>query len=185
MAAAAGIHRRDKLKARGIDDAVIGAGDGDFAGLERLAQAVEHLRLKFRQFVEEQHALMGERNLARPGMRRRRRPAPPSRPNDGARETAADRSARRPPDCPATEWIIDTSSNSRGVQRRQDRRQPLRQHRFAGARRPAHQQIMAARRRDFERALGAFLALDVAQVGQWRARRRASPGRGAPAPACP
>ncbi len=49
-------------------------------------------------------------------------------------------------------------------QRRQDRRQPRRQHGFAGAGRPHHQQIVAAGRRDFERPLGAFLALDVGQI---------------------
>ncbi len=49
-------------------------------------------------------------------------------------------------------------------ERREDRRQPRRQHRFAGARRADHQQIVAAGRRDFERALGAFLALDVGEV---------------------
>jgi hypothetical protein len=35
-------------------------------GLERLAQRIEHLRREFRQLVEEQHAVMGERRLARP-----------------------------------------------------------------------------------------------------------------------
>ena len=46
---------------------------------------------------------------------RRRRPAPASRRNDGARGTGAGRSARRRRASPATEWIIDTSSSSRGV----------------------------------------------------------------------
>ena len=55
-------------------------------------------------------------------------------------------------------------------QRRQDRGQPRRQHRFAGARRADHQQVVAAGRGDFERALGAFLALDVGEI---EARRRA------------
>ena len=66
MAAAAGIHRRDELKSRRIDDAMIGAGDGDLAGLDRLAQAVQNLGLEFRQLIEKQDAMMGERNLARP-----------------------------------------------------------------------------------------------------------------------
>ena len=54
-------------------------------------------------------------------------------------------------------------------QRRQDRGQPGSEHRFAGARRSDHQQIVAAGRRDFERALGALLAFDVVEVGH-RAR---------------
>jgi hypothetical protein len=31
-----------------------------------LAQRIQYLRSEFRHFVEEQHAVMGERNLARP-----------------------------------------------------------------------------------------------------------------------
>mgnify|MGYP000091058867 CR=1 FL=1 len=45
----------------------IGPGDGDRAGFQWLAQTVEHLGMKFRQFVQEQHTAMGERSLARPG----------------------------------------------------------------------------------------------------------------------
>ena len=45
---------------------MVGARDRHLAGLQRLAQRIEHLRLEFRQLVEEQHAVMGERHLARP-----------------------------------------------------------------------------------------------------------------------
>jgi hypothetical protein len=45
--------------------------------------------------------------------------------------------------------------------RRQDGWKPRRQHRFAGARRPDHEKIVAAGGGHFERALGAFLALDI------------------------
>jgi len=55
-------------------------------------------------------------------------------------------------------------------QRRQDRGQPRRQHRLARTGRADHQQMMSAGGCDFERALGALLPLDVAQVelGRWR-----------------
>ena len=36
------------------------------AGLERLAERIEHLRRELRQLVEEEHAVMGERDFARP-----------------------------------------------------------------------------------------------------------------------
>ena len=49
-------------------------------------------------------------------------------------------------------------------QRRQDGRQARRQHGFAGAGRAHHEKIMAAGRGHFERALGAFLPLDVGKV---------------------
>src|SRR5208283_1334518 len=69
VAAAAGIHRRDELKARGIDGAMIGARDRDLPRLERLAQGVERLRLELGQLVQEQHAVVRERNLAGPRLR--------------------------------------------------------------------------------------------------------------------
>ena len=65
-AAAAGVHGGDQHEARRIGDAMVGARDRDFAGLERLAQRIEHLRLELRQFVEKQHAVMRERDFARP-----------------------------------------------------------------------------------------------------------------------
>ena len=49
-------------------------------------------------------------------------------------------------------------------ERRQDRGQPRREHRLAGAGRADHQEIVPAGRRDLERALGALLALDVLEI---------------------
>ena len=49
-------------------------------------------------------------------------------------------------------------------ERRQNRRQPRREHRFAGTRRTNHEKVMSARSRDLERALGAFLSFDVREV---------------------
>ena len=45
---------------------MIGARDRDFAGLQRLAQRIERLRGEFGEFVEEEHAVMRERDFARP-----------------------------------------------------------------------------------------------------------------------
>jgi hypothetical protein len=59
MPAAAGIHRRDQLHPRRKRHVRVGAGDGDGAGLERLAERIEHGTLEFRQLVEEQHAESG------------------------------------------------------------------------------------------------------------------------------
>ena len=70
-------------------------------------------------------------------------------------------------------------------QRRQDRGQPRRQHRLAGAGRADHQEVVAAGGGDFERALGALLALDVGEVEQRRRRPRGFSAAAATAPACP
>ncbi len=51
------------------------------------------------------------------------------------------------------------------TERRQDRGQPARQHRFAGTGRAVHQEVVAAGRGDLEDALGAFLALMSARSG--------------------
>ena len=91
MAAAARIHRGDELDPRRESDMGVGARDLDRAGLERLAQAVEHRALEFGQLVEEQHSEMGEADLARPRLeaaadeRRHRRAVMrrPERPRPG------------------------------------------------------------------------------------------------------
>ena len=44
-----------------------GPGDGDLAGLQRLAQRVQHRRRELRRLVEEQHAAVGQRRRARAG----------------------------------------------------------------------------------------------------------------------
>ena len=67
QSATAGIHGGHQLETRRIGNAVIGAGDDDFTRFQRLAQAVEHLRLEFRQFVEKQNAVMGQRGFTRFG----------------------------------------------------------------------------------------------------------------------
>ena len=142
---------------------MIGAGDRDFAGLERLAQRFERLRLEFRQLVEKQHALMGERDFARP----RAHAAADQRRHAGGMV----RRAERPPVGQRAAFDLAGDRGDHGDfehfgrrERRQDRGQPRRQHRFAGAGRADHQQIVAAGRGDFERALGAFLALDVGEI---------------------
>ena len=45
---------------------VVGPRDHHLAGLHRLAQGIEHLGRELGQFVEEQHAAMGQRDLAGP-----------------------------------------------------------------------------------------------------------------------
>ncbi len=51
------------------------------------------------------------------------------------------------------------------IERRQDAGQALGEHRFAGAGRADHQQVVAAGRRHFERSLGGLLAFYVFEIG--------------------
>jgi uncharacterized protein YeaO (DUF488 family) len=65
ITAFAGVHRRDELDPRGKGNVAVGARHRDLAGLQRLAQRIEHRALEFGQFVEKQHAEMREADLAR------------------------------------------------------------------------------------------------------------------------
>ena len=44
----------------------VGPRNDDFVSFQRLAQAIQGLGAKFRQFVEEKHAIVRKRHLARP-----------------------------------------------------------------------------------------------------------------------
>ena len=160
---------------------MVGPRDHRLAGLERLAQRIEHLRVELRAARRGTARRDGRARLRPAAVACRRRPAPPCSPNDAARGTGASCRCAPPARSPAKLRIMLTSSISARRERRQDRGQPLRQHRLARAGRPDHQQIVPAGRRDFERALGRLLALDVAQVGHgldaWVRRRQRAPQR--------
>ena len=84
------------------------------AGLQRLAQRIEHRALEFGQLVEEQHAKMRQADFARPDLE----PAADQRrhraPNGAGSETAGGGARRPPSNSPATLATIDTSSASDG-----------------------------------------------------------------------
>ena len=60
VAALAGIQGRNKLEAGRITHMRIGARDDGLARLHRLPERLEHRALEFREFVEEQDALVGQ-----------------------------------------------------------------------------------------------------------------------------
>ena len=146
-------------------------------GLERLAQRLQDVPPVLGQLVQEQHAVMRERDLARPQasaaaddrrrrgavMRRAERPATPfgdrrKRPRERMQHRAFERLGV--------------------VERRQQSRQALRQHALAGAGRPDEQQAVPSRRRDLERALRRGLAAHVGEVrARWRDGRQFGAGR--------
>ena len=171
IAAAAWIHRRHQLEARGIAHMGIGARHHRFAGLDRLTQTVQHAALEFRQLVQEQDTQMRQAHFARLHFQ----PAAHQRRHRGAvmriteRPGAADGAAFQ---CAGQRLHHGNLQRFARVQRRQQRRQPLRQHGLAGTGRPDHQQVVAAGSGDLQRALGRFLALHVAQVGRGSCRLR-------------
>src|SRR6185436_1797066 len=64
-AARARVHRCDEHHLRGVAHVVIGPRDVDHAVLERLPEHLEHVASKLRELVQEEHAPVGERKLAR------------------------------------------------------------------------------------------------------------------------
>ena len=132
--------------------------------LQRLAQRLEHAPVELRQLVEEQHAAMREADLARPCMR--------TSADDGAGGRGVVRRAKR---APAVFTRLEAAAAGRrngghvqrlvAFERRQQSRQPLRQHALAGARRPDEQQAVCARRGDQQCALGRGLAAHVGEIG--------------------
>ena len=66
VSARTGIHRRDELELRRKLHLSGGARDVNASRLERLTQHFEHATIELGQLVEKQHAVMRERDLARP-----------------------------------------------------------------------------------------------------------------------
>ncbi|MNJ41323.1 hypothetical protein D3C77_362420 [compost metagenome] len=142
----------------------VGPRHHDLAGLERLAQAIQRLRRIFGQFVEEQHAVVRQGSLARPGLE----PAAGQGGHGGRVVGGAKRPVARqgaPLDQAGHRPDHGGLQPLHRRQRRQQSRQAGGHHRLARTRRADEQQIVAAGGGDLQRPLGALLALDLAQVG--------------------
>ena len=142
----------------------IGARDGDFARLQRLAQRIEHRALEFGQFIKEQHAEMREAHLARPHFQ----PAAGQRRHRSGVVRAAERARAADP---AFLQQPRDRGDERGFERLcrgqfgQNAGQARGHQRFARTRRADHQQVVPACRGDFQRALGGFLTFDLLEIG--------------------
>ena len=145
---------------------------GEPALLERLAQRLEHVAAELRQLVEEQHAAVGERELAGTdrAVRRRaaRRPTPCSAARAPAARVTSGAAAEQPGDA------VDGGDLDRlgDRERRQDRRQAARQHGLARSRRRrCSSRLCAPAAATSSARLACCLPAHVRQVA--RGRRRA------------
>jgi hypothetical protein len=180
VAAGAGIHRRHQRERGGELDGGAGARYANDAFFQRLAQGLQRAAPELRQLVEEQHAVVGERDVAGPGVAaaahqggiRRRVVRRTEGPVDQQPAAGAER-AGNGVDGRDLERLVE-------AERRQDAGQAPRQHGLAGARRADEQQVMAAGRGDLERAPGRGLAADVGEVEPVVSGRRG--GRGGARP---
>ena len=172
IAARAGIHRRHERKIRRVFDVVSGPRNHDLLLLQRLPQHFEHAAPEFGQLIEEQHAVVGQRHLARPG----RLPAA----DHGDLRSRMMRSAKRPPGHqPARHARLARHGVYLGRferlfarKRRQDRRQTPCEHRLARTRRTDHDDVVPSRRRDLQRAFHMHLAPHVGEILRIVRRRR-------------
>ena len=152
---------------------------------ERLTQHLQHRPLELRQLVQKQHAVVRERDLARP-----RVGAAADEAGVGDRVV---RRAERPPrheSAPRVQQPADAVDLGRlqrlvGRERGQDAGHAPGEHRLARARRADHERVVPAGRRHFERALRVLLPPHVREIH--RVRRigvdggDADVGRAAPA----
>ena len=158
------VHGRDEQEPAREDETACGAADGHLAVFERLAQDFERGAFELRQFVEEEHAVVREADLARLGI------------GAAADESGvADRVVRRAEGPPAEERRIRRKQSEHGVDlaglerlllghRRQDARHALREHALAGAGRADEDDVVTAGRRDLEGAFGRGLTLDLGEI---------------------
>ena len=142
-----------------------GAGDGDHAVLEGLAEDFEDVAGELGELVEEEEAVVGEGDFA------------------GARDHASADEAGvgygvvgGAEGAVGDEAFVAVEDAGDGVdlgglegffeaQRGEDGREALGEHGFAGAGRADHEDVVAAGGGDFQGALGDVLAADVAEVG--------------------
>ena len=143
--------------------------DPYFPVFQRLAQLVEHRPPEFGQFIEEQHPVVGQGQLARA-----RQAATAEQPRCGAAVVGAPKGpgfqqALAAVQQPGHRVDGRELKGLGGVQGWQQAGQSLGQHRFAAAGRAAEQEVMASCRSDLEGAAAMGLALDGGEIADLRA----------------
>lgn len=120
--------------------------------------------MKFRQFIQKKHAVMGKTDLSR---HRVCAPAQKSRiGNRMVRRTKRSLGHERLMRFERAGNTVDFCGLQRFLkgQRRKNTRHPLGQHALAGARRANRQQIVSTRHRHLDRPLGPLLPFDIAVI---------------------
>ena len=163
MSAWAGIHGRYELEARRKFGLAGGSRNRDLPRLDRLAQYLEDAAVELGQFVEKQHAVMGQGDFA--GSRYR------TAANQGYRRSRMVRRAEG-----SAHPVVDAAAESGHRAHRgqfqcfvfgelgQDAGQTAGEHGLAGSRRTDHEQVVRAGCGDFQRAPGQRLAAHFAEV---------------------
>lgn len=164
-AAGAGIHGGDEEEFGGKAEGSGGAGDGDFAVLEGLAEDFEGGAAVFREFVEKEDAIVGERDFAGAGI------------SAAAEEADVGNGVVRRAEGTAIDKALTGVEeagdrvNLRGLDGfglghvGHDGGHAFGEHGLAGAGRADHEDVVATGGGDFEGAFDVVLALDLVEVG--------------------
>ena len=159
---------RDQHEAGRVGDTARGARDRDLARqtFQRLAQHFDQPLAELRQLVEEEHAAMGQRDLARPGpLSSAHQPGVTDGVVGRAKRPGLDeRCLRRQHPGHA----VDLGHFQRFVDAhaRQNAGQRLGDQRLAGAGRAGHEGVVRPGRADFHGPFDVLLAHDVGKVGR-------------------
>ena len=176
-AAGAGIAGRDQGDLAGEQGAALGAVNPNRTLFQRLTQLIQHAAAKFRQFIEKQHAVVGERELPGTG--------DGTAPNQGGGRTAVVGAAKgallhQPaPFHQKPQDRVDPGDLESffGIEGGEKSGKPLGQHGFATSGCPTQQQMVPPCRGDFEGPAPMGLAVNIAQIC-WAGWRRVRFGRG-------
>ena len=174
----AGIHGAHQLELGGEPQGAACPCHGDDTILQGLTEGFQHVPVKFRQLVQKQHAVVGQRDLAGPHQRstagQRGGGGGVVRGAEGPlgqQRVAGVRQPRYGPDAGSLQRFGT-------AQLRQNRGQPLGQHRLARSGGADQQKIMSACRGDLQCTLYMFLSHHVLQVRQAGFLRLRYPDRG-------
>ena len=167
VSAGARIHGGDQNEVGGKGQRHVGARQRDRGFFQRLAQHLQNVARELGQLIQEQNAVVRQADFAR--TRRSGAAADQSGVRDGVMRRAkgpagqqADAARKQPGDAMDLRGLDGFLKR----QRRKNAGESFREHGFAGAGRPDHQNIVAAGGSHFERALGGGLAADIAEIGQ-------------------
>ena len=162
-AASTGVRGGDQQKTTGVAAMGIGTGDDDFPRFQRLAERLQHGAGKLGEFIQKQHAVVGERDLSWRGST----PATHDRGHGGGVMRLPEGATSGQPALPdqAGERVYHGGFQClRGRKRRHQGRKPRGQHGLPRSGRADEQEVMAPRRSDLQRPLRPFLSLDIGQI---------------------
>ena len=177
-AAFAGVHGAHQHESAGVGDRAGHPGDLGLAVLQRLTQHFQHFGVEFRQFIQKQHAVVGQRDLAGAEAAAAARHTGCGNSMVGRTEgTAGDHGmlpageAHNGVDLRAGQSLLPGQIGENGGQ-------ALGHHGLARSRTARHQNMVPAGRRDLQRPLGLLLPLDLGEIGAVDGAPGGSPGLG-------